>query len=389
MMSSKNSGFTATDIDRYHSGKMSAEERHALEKAALDDPFLADALEGYALTSTPSEDLATIQSRLDQRLNKTRVVPFYQKYRWLAAAAVIVIIAGTAWLAFSISQKQNESVAVVNKNEKKPDDSSALTNPVMTNTRKEDSAGGIQNSTAAVPSATSQPFTPVNTAGAKKQSRVKNEEADKRIETGVATSLNSQSVAQNNVVSNNVISNNKRSRFAKVVPSAEPRANDAMAYKLNKTDTNKDVAASAPQNNVRPQSVIVNDTNVTIVMHPLPPDSLGLKEVVVSGYSTKKKAVANVYRPRIVIDTLEPEEGYDSFDDYVADNFNVPGEFKTKTGSGEVQLSFDVDRNGQPTNITVVKSLCQKCDEEAVRLLKEGPKWKKKKDKKGKLTITF
>jgi len=54
-----------------------------------------------------------------------------------------------------------------------------------------------------------------------------------------------------------------------------------------------------------------------------------------------------------------------------------------------VQLSFDVDKNGQPTNIAVVKSLCQKCDEEAIRILKEGPKWKKNKNKKGKITIKF
>ena len=67
----------------------------------------------------------------------------------------------------------------------------------------------------------------------------------------------------------------------------------------------------------------------------------------------------------------------------------MPEELKTKTVSGEVQLSFDVNKEGQPVNIKVEKSLCQKCDEEAVRLLKDGPKWKKKKNKKGKLTIKF
>jgi len=30
---------------------------HALEKAALDDPFLADALEGYLYTTTASDDI--------------------------------------------------------------------------------------------------------------------------------------------------------------------------------------------------------------------------------------------------------------------------------------------------------------------------------------------
>ena len=93
--------------------------------------------------------------------------------------------------------------------------------------------------------------------------------------------------------------------------------------------------------------------------------------------------------PRVIIDTLEPAEGWARFDDYVAANIVTPEEFKDKQAAGEVQLSFDVDKNGHPTNITIVKSLCGKCDEEAIRLLKEGPKWKKKKNKKGKITIKF
>ena len=41
--------FTADDIEKYHKGVLSAKEMHDLEKAAMDDPFLADALEGYAV----------------------------------------------------------------------------------------------------------------------------------------------------------------------------------------------------------------------------------------------------------------------------------------------------------------------------------------------------
>jgi TonB family protein len=109
--------------------------------------------------------------------------------------------------------------------------------------------------------------------------------------------------------------------------------------------------------------------------------------VVVAGYGAQKKSMDKY--PKVTIDTLEPAEGYVKFDDYVISNLQIPDELKTKSIAGEVQLAFDVDQNGKPTNITVVKSLCEKCDEEAIRLLKEGPKWKKKKDKKGKITIKF
>jgi hypothetical protein len=110
-------------------------------------------------------------------------------------------------------------------------------------------------------------------------------------------------------------------------------------------------------------------------------------KVVVVGYGSQKKS-SNKH-PRIIVDTLEPAEGLVNFDDYVANNIKMPEDFEENPISGEIQLSFEVDKNGQPINITVVKSLCEKCDEETIRLLKEGPKWKKEKNKKGKITIRF
>ena len=60
---SKYPNFTAADIERYHSGKMTDKERNAIEKAALEDPFLSDALEGYLLTSTTAADLESLKKR--------------------------------------------------------------------------------------------------------------------------------------------------------------------------------------------------------------------------------------------------------------------------------------------------------------------------------------
>ena len=46
-----------------------------------------------------------------------------------------------------------------------------------------------------------------------------------------------------------------------------------------------------------------------------------------------------------------------------------------KDVKGEVVLSFFVDKEGRPQNITVVHGLCESADKEAIRLVKEGPKW--------------
>jgi TonB family protein len=64
------------DIARYLSGRMSAAEMHALEKKALDDPFLADALSGGE-SMLPDEfiaDVDALQAQIDQRATRQTMV---------------------------------------------------------------------------------------------------------------------------------------------------------------------------------------------------------------------------------------------------------------------------------------------------------------------------
>lgn len=64
------------DIARYLSGQMSAAEMHALEKKALDDPFLADALTGgeSILSDEFAADVAALQEQIGQRTIKRATV---------------------------------------------------------------------------------------------------------------------------------------------------------------------------------------------------------------------------------------------------------------------------------------------------------------------------
>ena len=114
---------------------------------------------------------------------------------------------------------------------------------------------------------------------------------------------------------------------------------------------------------------------------------VALNEVVVMKNKSLSPDVKR--RMHVVVDTLEPAEGWTNFDDYIVNNLRMPDELKSKPLHGEVELAFDVNKEGDPVNITVVKSLCEKCDEEAIRLLKAGPKWKNNNKKKGKVKIKF
>ena len=85
----------------------------------------------------------------------------------------------------------------------------------------------------------------------------------------------------------------------------------------------------------------------------------------------------------------EPEVGWGNYNTYVANNIQIPENVRPKNTRSDVELSFDIDKTGQPINIKVTRSSqCKECDEEAKRLLKEGPKWKRK-GKKSKATISI
>lgn len=63
------SSFSASDIEKYLKGELSAPQMHELEKAALEDPFLADAMEGMEKHYAPlHKDLDDLRERLQKRI---------------------------------------------------------------------------------------------------------------------------------------------------------------------------------------------------------------------------------------------------------------------------------------------------------------------------------
>ncbi|WP_343304967.1 carboxypeptidase-like regulatory domain-containing protein [Chitinophaga niabensis] len=122
---------TAELIRQYLEGKLDSKTMHALEKQALDDPFLADALEGYAKYPT---DQRSALSELQQRLQE-RVAPAEKKvrrldYRWLAAASVLLILSISGVMLLNRTQKAPEIAQTLEKEKKEilPDSAAPAAN---------------------------------------------------------------------------------------------------------------------------------------------------------------------------------------------------------------------------------------------------------------------
>ncbi|SKB74591.1 hypothetical protein SAMN05660841_02136 [Sphingobacterium nematocida] len=70
-------------IHNYVNGLMSREEMHTLEREALDDPFLQDAIDGYKLQEgVDVKQLSLLQQRLSTRVNENVSLKNKRFYSW-------------------------------------------------------------------------------------------------------------------------------------------------------------------------------------------------------------------------------------------------------------------------------------------------------------------
>lgn len=443
--------FTADDIRKYHEGKLTPAEMHAMEKAALEDPFLADALEGYAAegVSLPA-DTDELKRRLEERLEEKdkKVVPLAapsKSFSWLRAAAMIVAVAGAGLLVYKLGfDKREKNIAQTTARERAQDSASAVVNDSNAKTAtvaaaeakpdvaKDSPASTVQPNTTTQPAKQSTPPTPALVQAAP-QAKLEEKAADiaaqddemaKKIKADSARNAESLvALQQNRSQAQYNYSVSPKEEVARNVSSAA-KSRRAQAFMQNNIFRGK---VTDEQNNPLPFANITNsrdnvgtysdaqgnfvltspdsvmdvqvrslgfENNATQLQNGIALNKVTLKddrsltEVVLSN----KKVNTRLRDGNMVLEEPEPADGWSNYDTYLANNLNIPDTYKNKQAEGgEVELSFEVNQLGEPINIKVVRSLCEVCDKEAIRLLKEGPKWKRKakNGKRTKVTIPF
>jgi TonB family protein len=476
--------FGAADIERYHKGLMNAKEMHAIEKAAMDDPFLADALDGYNLPGANiSADLNELKNRLSKRTKERKLIVAVKKspYYFLRVAAMIVIVAGAGWLAYTFLNNENavaksEVAATVtidrnnltdttaNLNRQVAADSSAgtfaglekikdyRTNAIIardsispsffnTDTGKIDvavanttrntgeiviNAGKAQQRTLEAPGTLEAPAI-----------KVQKEEDKKQLSEVVVTEKREKAVADEEFAfkksnrQDNAFDNlSKRSKSSPSPVLSQNGAFKDSGYKKDTTNYNrlnifKGRVTDGFNNGIPFANVTISDVNVGTYadargfFNLVAPDttlnvslravgfnnsqiqlrnSLPTNEVVLQEDRSLNAIVKNNNKPNanrsrssaMVLTEPEPSDGWENYDCYLANNLVVPEQSERKQKKGEVEVAFEVNSKGEPVNIKVTKSLCKECDEEAIRLVKDGPRWKRKsKKEKARVTIQF
>ncbi len=99
-----------------------------------------------------------------------------------------------------------------------------------------------------------------------------------------------------------------------------------------------------------------------------------IEEVIEVEEPEEEEVVDKVFT--IVEEQATPDGGMSSFYKYIKKNLDYPRQAKRMGVQGKVFLEFIVDKDGTITNVKVLRGIGAGCDEEAMRILKESPKWK-------------
>lgn len=321
--------YTAEDIRLYLDGKLSPAEMHDMEKASLDDPFLADAIEGmqqYADNERFFVESAQLKDSLNERIKKKRrtvMLPVAMLAK--IAAVLVVVVTGVAIIIYTGEKNGTSKVEIAQTEQQK----------------------------------SKLPNTDSTAVSLYKDSVVASFKQEKP-----AAAFRKQEV-------------NQLPEPAPAEAREEETFNDAAAPihdSIIKDEKSEARIAPALEGRVAGIDVSPADTD--------------LQEVVVMGYGRIKKQkrydsplAKNRTERRII-----PEGGWQQFEAYLDQHKNTTA-YDT-TLSGTEKLSFVIDSAGQATHITVLHSLSPAHDAELIRLIDEGPDWVIKKGNKRKVVLS-
>ncbi len=361
----------------YIRGLRKGKEAHRLEKESMQDPFLADAMDGYN----------QVEGNHEQRIEKLRMQVSAHSAKKKNTYAITWSIAACLVIGFGISSyflflKKSMTDEVFIAEESVP-------------------AKLPETTTPATPTNPATPAAPVTPRADKKEMSA-SAVIEPMMEEALEQTAELQEVAATMDTSESV--SDKKMRMAKVVTppnsniiqgkvtdeKGEPIIGANVAYKGTNigTITNMNGEFSLVKKEGKKQLTaqfigydpveIPVDTSQTMLI-AMNENKQTLNEVVVVGYGTNKnKKSTTVVTAKEQADkdiTPQPVIGKRKYQKYLKENLVRPTDEKCAQVKGKVVLTFLVNKEGRPFYIKVKESLCESSDKEAIRLIQEGPDW--------------
>lgn len=151
-----------------------------------------------------------------------------------------------------------------------------------------------------------------------------------------------------------------------------------LSYKGFKDIDNGNYALKVGFRLVGSESAVANEDIPTIKGYQ------NLSDVIVTAYKPQNENVEypssdeedhKIYDFVSIDKQPEYPGGLTKFYDYMSKNIKYPSEAQDKNVQGKVFLSFIVEKDGELTDVQITRGLGSGTDEEAVRVMKNSPKW--------------
>ena len=400
----------------YIRGLRKGKEAHRLEKESMQDPFLADAMDGYN----------QVEGNHEQRIEKLRMQVSAHSAKKKSTYAITWSIAACLIIGFGISSYflflkksmtdevfiAEESVSIKLAEPAAPPTPAIPATPTVPATPQKE----IALATTKVKT-DSTPISEITARQADKKDMIAEIQTTSQPQGApVAAVPMMEEVSEETAALQEVVAtidtfeseSDKKMKLAKVATilpqnnmikgrvtdgKGEPLIGASVTYKgtnigtitnmngefsLVKKDDKKRLTAEYI--GYDPVEIRV-DTSRTMLI-AMNENKQALNEVVVVGYGAKKNKKSTTTGNVVTVKeqakkeiTPQPVIGKRSYQKYLKENLVRPTDDNCKDIKGEVVLSFFVDEEGKPQNITVIHGLCEFADKEAIRLVKEGPKW--------------
>lgn len=383
------------DIERYLEGNMSPAEMHALEKRALSDPFLADALEGAGLLNADQfkKDLADLERRLEKPDRK--VIPIWGLALRIAAGLAFLIVASV--VIYNLTSDTNDGKLTENKveSEQIPESSAATDGVKQDSMRVDSSKSEMKAGSSSIESFPNGPIASAAPPSGEDDAEPVARTQDAAVVTPVPEQPEEIAIAEEELlVPEPVGASAKREAMADkkvfrqvvtgtVLDSEDGRGLPGVNVTIKGTNigtvTDEEGRYQIPMDSLNDgllfsfigfesrEAVPGSTLNLDVTLSP---DVSQLSEVVVVGYSPTKEP-----EELPVIEMAAPAGGRKAYKQYLEKGLRYPEQALNNKIEGKVTVQFTIETSGKIGEFQVLKGIGYGCDEEVIRLIKEGPAW--------------
>lgn len=367
------------DIKDYLRGNRKGRAANRLEREALSDPFLFEALEGLTTTpGDPIDGLIRLERQLDERARSSR-----KKNRgWLYIAASILVLAmcGTLWYMQTGREVVEPQMALLRAPMQMAEDSSR-------ELRSSGTAGNLDS--------TSGSLVKDSSVDAVAKQQFKNRSISE-VSAGKVMEMmeNTEEIGTVTVEQDTALALTKAKVMQNVVEGVvtDERGNPLPGVTVLVTGTNLGVATDAqglfrlsvPEKKAHLmfQFVGMKTQGVSVVAGEkiqvkMSEDAKGLEEVVVTGYQTvtKREMVGSVATIQIDTNVVASLDDVTHFNRYAEQALQYPKEDLEKDNEGVIYVSFELNKKNTPSRIRIKDGFSKESNKELIRLLSNGPKW--------------